>query len=84
MKNMRMSKKMKSLISRKINFTKMKPISKVSPYIFITMNALVSMSSISMLMLPSEKNIMKENKNKSLNMILVIALSFVKLFVTLV
>jgi hypothetical protein len=60
MKNLRMSKKMKSFISRKINFMKMKPISKVSPYIFITMNALVYISSISMLLLPREnKNIMK-------------------------
>jgi hypothetical protein len=59
-KKLRMSKKMKSLISRKINFMKMKPISEVSPYIFITMNALACMSSISMLLLLMEsKNIMK-------------------------
>jgi hypothetical protein len=53
MEILHMRKKMKSLISRKINFTKTKPISKVSPYIFITMNALVCMSSISMLLLLS-------------------------------
>jgi len=55
-----MSKKTKSLMSSKINFMQMKPISKVSPYVFITLNALVCMSSISMFMLPREnKNIMK-------------------------
>ena len=58
--NLHMSKKTKSLMSSKINFMQMKPISKVNPYIFITMNALVCMSSISMFMLPREnKNIMK-------------------------
>jgi hypothetical protein len=51
---LRMSKKIKSLISRKISFMKIKPISKVSPYIFITMNALACMSSISMLLLVTE------------------------------
>ncbi|CAD6270471.1 unnamed protein product [Miscanthus lutarioriparius] len=44
----------------KIKFMQLKPISKVSPYIFITMNALVCMSSISTFMLPRENtNIMK-------------------------
>jgi hypothetical protein len=55
------------------------------PYIFVKMNALVCMSSISMLMLSREnKNITKENKEQVLNMLLVIALSFVKLFITIV
>ena len=44
-------------LQKKITFMKMKPISKVSPFIFITMNDLVCMSLISMLLL------LRENKN---------------------